>query len=345
MTASSNNPSVPTAVVCGAGRMGQRYLKVLQTMGILVEAVCDPSDQSLSAAHELAPEAALYKDSSALFTKHRARLAIISSTASSHAPLSLQAAEHGAQFIVCEKPMATSIQEARAMAEGCKSRGVKLAINHQMRFLAQYTRVKELFASKEFGSLQSMTVVTGNCGLTMNGSHYVEALRFLSEDEPSVVTAWLENFGLPNPRGAQFVDQAGAWRIETKRGVRMYMELGAHQGHGMQVVYGGSFGQIFVDELQGALYAIARRPQDRELPMNRIGSEAVVLRETIPAVEMLESTRCVIEALLRGSPACSGEDGVTIVKTLVAAYLSHERGNMPVDISQPLPEERSFPWA
>jgi predicted dehydrogenase len=325
--------------------MGQRFLKVLNDLGIGVSALCDPHEGNLKLAKELAPNASVYTDPKALVSKHRAPLVIVASTALSHRQLVSLAAENGARYIVCEKPMATSLADAREMVQLCKKHGAALAVNHQMRFMPQYTRVKELMQSEAFGGLHTITVVAGNCGLTMNGSHYVEALRYLSDDEPAAVTAWLEDFGVPNPRGNEFVDQAGSWRIETRKGIRMYMDFSAQQGHGMHAMYAGRYGQIVVDELQGTLRAVVRKAVDRNLPLNRIGTEAEVIQEVIQPVDVITSTKSVITEFLAGRPVCSGEESIGIIAALVAAYVSNERGHARVSLREPLPEDRKFPWA
>ena len=49
-----------------------------------------------------------------------------------------------------------------------------------MRFMAQYTVVRDELATGKFGPLASMTVTAGCFGLAMNGSHYCEAFAWLT---------------------------------------------------------------------------------------------------------------------------------------------------------------------
>src|SRR6202011_1760635 len=137
------------------------------------------------------------------------------------------------------------------------------AINHQMRFMEQYTRSKAIVHSEAFGRLGSVTVVAGNFGLAMNGIHYFEMFRFITDEPTIAVSARFSSETVPNPRGPQFVDRAGTIRLETPSGARFYMDASADQGHGMQVVYAGRHGRLTVDELAGHATLVARRPEHR----------------------------------------------------------------------------------
>ncbi len=53
----------------------------------------------------------------------------------------------------------------------------------------------------------------------------------------------------------------------------------------------------------------------------------------------------VLDALLNDGGAPSGEDGRAAVEVLVAAYVSNDRGSVPVGPDRGLPRERVFPWA
>ena len=82
--------------------------------------------------------------------------------------------------ILCEKPMASSVYECSSMIELCRKAGIRLAVNHQMRYMDQYTIIADALKSGRYGELCSMTVVGGCFGLAMNGSHYIEAFSWLS---------------------------------------------------------------------------------------------------------------------------------------------------------------------
>ena len=185
------------------------HLKAAQNLGLDAAAICDVSDanraKAATAAGGLAGDR-LFADAAAMFAWHtNADLVIIATTADSHRSLVELAAASGARHILCEKPMATSVADCDAMITACAKSGSKLAINHQMRFMAQYTVVRDELATGKFGPLASMTVTAGCFGLAMNGSHYCEAFAWLTGSPIVNATAWFSGEPFNNPRGPRFL--------------------------------------------------------------------------------------------------------------------------------------------
>ena len=232
------------------------------------------------------------------------------------------------------------------MIQTCKAHGTLLAVNHQMRYMEQYTEPKKIINSEEFGGLSSVTVVGGNFGMAMNGAHYFEMFRYMTDEEPHEVTAWFSSEPVPNPRGDQFEDRAGSIRVATKSGKRLFMEIGADQGHGVRVIYSGLRGQIVVDELNGAMQIDIRDKKHRDLPTTRYGMSGIRTLKQIQPADVLGPSKAVLQALLEGNNYPTGEEGRLAVATLVAAYVSTENGHASVRIDdKKLPLDRVFPWA
>ena len=91
-----------------------------------------------------------------------------------------------------------------------------------MHFLPQYKNPKSLLNSPDYGGLRSMHVAAGNFGLAMNGTHYLEAFRFLTEEAPVEVSARFDEDLLPNPRGPQFQDVSGCIHAKLLQGKDLY---------------------------------------------------------------------------------------------------------------------------
>jgi predicted dehydrogenase len=232
------------------------------------------------------------------------------------------------------------------MIETCERNAVRLAVNHQMRFMEQYTIPKGLIQSGDYGELSSISVIAGNFGMAMNGTHYFEMLRYITDDVPSEVVAWFSPEDIPNPRGPQFVDKAGSVRVTTRRGKRFYMDISADQGHGMLAVYAARNGRIVVDELTGEMKTAVRKPEHRDLPTTRYGMPFVESTQKISPADVIAPSMAVLQALLNNENFPSGADGRKAVEVLVAAYISAESGNRVVRLDRDLlPCQRSFPWA
>ncbi len=250
--------------VFGAGRMGRRHIEVVLGLGLDLVGVCDQAPAALAQAaaeHRLGP-AQLFEDLHSLLAL-RPEVVVVATTAPSHAELTCLAAECGARFILCEKPLAVSLQACDRALAACRRFGAVLAVNHQMRFMEQYTVPRQMLFSPSFGGLASITVTTGNFGLAMNGTHYFEMFRYLADEPAEEVAAWFSTASVPNPRGPEFVDRAGCVRLATASGKRFYLDCSADQGHGLQVVYAGRYGHIFVDELRGTMTWACRKEEHR----------------------------------------------------------------------------------
>lgn len=335
------------AVILGVGRMGRRHIQVASQAGCEVVGVYDVRSDSLVQAqteHGLSEEL-LFTDLDELYGRARPDCVIVATTADSHCALTCMAAERGARYVLVEKPMAVSLEECDLMIATCSAYGTKLSVNHQMRFMEQYTEPRRLFATEAYGGLRSMTVVAGNFGFSMNGTHYFEAFRYLAGEDVQEVTAWFSSDVVPNPRGAQFEDRAGSIRATTATGKRLYMEIGADQGHGVRAVYACRTGIITVNELSGDLQTSEREAQYRDLPTTRYGMPAVEEQRTIKPADVIDSSAAVLSALMDDKDPVTGEQARRVVQALVAAHASAEQGSIPVSLDGLLDYSRKFPWA
>ena len=336
-----------TAII-GAGSMGRRHLQAVRELELDLVAVCDQRPDSLtraSAEHDI-PAEKQFTSATEMFAQAKPECVIVSTTAPSHCEYTCAAAEAGARFILCEKPMATSLTQCDRMIRVCQERGVELAINHTIRFIEQYQESRRIAQSEACGGLCSVTVVAGNLGLAMNGTHLFEMFRFMTNEDPAEVTGWLMPEKVLNPRGAEFEDHGGAVRVTTASGKRLYLELGADQGHGMLVILYGRYGRIIVDPFEGLLTFSAREEQYRDSPTTRYNLPGIKTEQRIAAPSAAEPSRRVLEALLRRENFPTGQQGRQALDVLVAAYVSSENGHMPIRLGKTdLPRDRTFPWA
>jgi predicted dehydrogenase len=335
------------AALIGLGRMGLRHLDNLLALKLEVVGVCDPFDQARVAAKEKASlsDDRLFVNPAELVAKAKPELLIIATTAPVHAELTCMAAESGVKAILCEKPMATSLADARRMIDVCKASDVRLSINHQMRFMDQYILPKQMLDSEQFGGVTSVHVTAGNFGLAMNGTHYFEMFRYMAGAGASKAQAWFSPEKVPNPRGPQFEDRAGSVRLVTTSGIRFVLDASADQGHGVRVMYGARHGQIFVDELGGKMSWTVRKSEHRDMPTTRYGMPWEEGACDIPPADALVPSLRVLEALLAGKDYPTGEDGLAAIRALVSAHVSAEEGHRVVRLDEKLPETLVYSWA
>jgi UDP-N-acetylglucosamine 3-dehydrogenase len=80
-----------------------------------------------------------------------------------HAPITIAALNAG-KHVLCEKPMATSEEEARKMIEAAKENGKKLMIGHNQRFVESHEKARDLIQSGELGKIYSFRTAFGHGG-------------------------------------------------------------------------------------------------------------------------------------------------------------------------------------
>ena len=100
-----------------------------------------------------------------------------------------------------EKPIATSLEEARAMVDCCAQKGLPVLVNYSRRFVKEFQALHDRIKRGEFGAYVTGSGYYGK-GIVHNGSHMIDLVRFLvgevreavslgavvdlSEDDPSV---------------------------------------------------------------------------------------------------------------------------------------------------------------
>lgn len=347
MSEASDRVAGMRVAVIGLGRMGVRHVQAVKNLGMTVCGASDISEQTLSAArvsHDLRASGC-FGDARQMLRETKPDAVVVATTADSHFGFVVAAAECGARHILCEKPMATSLAEAEGMAEACRKAGARLAVNHQMRFMPHYMRIKELVGSDQLGPLASVLVAGSNFGLAMNGSHYFEMLRYIGGSPVRSVRAWLESDRLANPRGPQFEDSSGRLLARTGDDVTMYVDFSARAGYGLQIVFICRYGQIVIDELSGDMRVTARKPEFRDLPTARYGMPADAWQERVEPTDAVSPTMAVWSAMVGGAPFPDAATGQHALACCVAAHVSHERDGAEVMLDSLLPQSRTFKWA
>jgi predicted dehydrogenase len=84
---------------------------------------------------------------------------------------------HSVHTILCEKPLALSLDEALAIKNMCETRGVKVYANYYRRALPGAKRAKEFIESGGLGD--NVTAVSWySGGLLHNGTHMIDLLQY-----------------------------------------------------------------------------------------------------------------------------------------------------------------------
>ncbi len=311
--------------VIGLGRMGVRHIQAIKNLGMNLIGVADIATSSLNsvAAEFGVDENYCFLDAEKMLRTIKPQALVIATTAPSHAKLVCLAAEVGVKYILCEKPMACSLEEVDLMRDVCKRSGSILAINHQMRFLPHYNRIKELVSSNELGPLSSVIVAGSNFGLAMNASHYFEMFRYITDTNVTKLRAWFEETQLENPRGPEFKDCSGRLLAQNDFGVSMYIDFSAAAGHGLQLIFICRNGQIVADEITGDIRIAARKEEYRNMPTSRYGMPADISQITVEPTSTVAPTMELWQAMISGDSFPDDNVGAYVINCLVAAHYSN----------------------
>lgn len=148
---------------------------------------------------------------------------IVAATNTTHAQMTIAALEAG-KHVLCEKPMATSLEDASKMIEAANKAGKKLMIAHNQRLEPAHQKAKEIIQSGKLGKVLTFTAVFGHpgseywaidgentwfyrrdvTGLGVLGDlaiHKLDLLRWILEDEYTHASAFIDTLSKTYPNG------------------------------------------------------------------------------------------------------------------------------------------------
>jgi D-apiose dehydrogenase len=118
--------------------------------GAEIVAICDRDEARLEAVGRDFGIERRYRDAEALLDREQLDFADIATTVPSHRPLVELAARHGVP-VICQKPFAPTIADARAMVAACDAAGVPLMVHENFRWQTPILAVKDELASGSVG--------------------------------------------------------------------------------------------------------------------------------------------------------------------------------------------------
>jgi D-apiose dehydrogenase len=118
--------------------------------GADIVAVCDSNPERLGTVGDMFGIQRRYADAAVLFADGGFDFVDIATTVQSHLPLVAMAAAHGVP-IICQKPFALNIADAKTMVEACRAAGVPLMVHENFRFQSPIRAVQRALRSGEIG--------------------------------------------------------------------------------------------------------------------------------------------------------------------------------------------------
>ena len=245
----------------------------------------------------------------------------------------LFAAAAAGKHVLCEKPLALTLADARAMVAECRKRGVVMGTNHHLRNAATHRAMRDAIKAGHIGKplfarvfhavylpphLQGWRIEKPNAGggvildITV---HDADTLRFVLDDEPRSVTA-MTSHGAMSHAGLE----DGVMGV-----IRFSSGLLAQFHDAFTTKYATTGFEVHGDE--GSLIArdcMTQAPKGDVLLRSAAGEKEIELHhENLYA----RSVRLFQEAAQgRGAPAATGEDGVKSLSVAISTVEAARSG-------------------
>jgi predicted dehydrogenase len=241
-----------------------------------------------------------------------------------HAEYTIRAAKAG-KHVLCEKPMANTVEECQQMIDACKQADRKLMIAYRLRYEPMTVRAIEL--ARASGTIKQITAeagfsigdasqwrlnkkLAGGGPLMDMGIYAVNAIRYLSGQEPTEVSAF--SYATPNDPRFKEVEETLEFQMKFESGL-LASGLTSYGFNCNRYRLYGSQGELEAEPMQayGGNRLTQRRGWERQevryTPVNHF------------AAEMDHFADCIANDKPVLTP---GEEGLADVKVITAAYES-----------------------
>ena len=256
-----------------------------------------------------------------------------------HAEYTVRGAQAG-KHIMCEKPMATSVEDCQKMIDACRQAGKKLMIGYRAQYEAHNLKAIELIREGKIGKLKLITSdhgrplkpdqpedkwraekeLAGGGSLMDIGIYSLQATRYLTGEEPVEISATISN--TPGDPRFKEVEENINFSLRFPSGVLAncsssygYFEVKRFQAF-------GSEGTLTLDP--------ATDYDEHNLTVKTdAGTEEIKVKEFNHfAAEIDHLSECILE---NKTPKTPGEEGLQDVKLMMAIYEAAATGQ-PVKV-------------
>ena len=256
----------------------------------------------------------------------------ISTTNELHRDQTLAAAKAG-KHILCEKPLALSLDDARAMVEAARDAGVVMATNHHLRNAATHRAMREAIKAGRIGTPLSARVFhavylpphlqgwrldkpQAGGGVILDITvHDADTLRFVLDDDPVEAIAFSQAGGM----GKAGLEDAVMGVLRFRNGVIAQFHDGfttkfAETGLEVHGTEGSLIGRNVMTQRAIGTVTLRDASGEHELPLDQRN-----LYETA-----LSAFHAAIAG--KGAPSATGEDGVWSLATGLAVVEAARSG-------------------
>jgi predicted dehydrogenase len=309
---------------------------------VALVAAADPDAAARARAARVC-RAAMHDGAAALLARDDLDAVVLCPPTPALAGAALLASRRGLPFYV-EKPFATSADEARAVTDAAARAGVTAVVGYNRRLHPVHERARELLRAGRIGRVRAVLSAfcepapvaalaawkrrraTGGGVLLDLGSHHVDLVRWMLDDEVAAVEARLAS--------EHSEHDSASLDLRTRDGVEVHGTFSFHVGPADWLTFLGERGTLHVDRFRCALEL--RAPRRFGYGLRRVAlaprpanSRWRLLRAVRPSLDpSYARALAAFVAELRGGPARCARlaDGARTLAVLLAAEESARRG-------------------
>lgn len=294
-------------------------------------AVCAVADDDAARGRVAAARfGATYMDSRDALLRSDVDAVIVCSENARHKDDVIAAAQAG-KHVLCEKPIATGMEEARAMIEACGRSGVKLQIAFPCRFNQPVRRVKQMVDKGLLGRILAMRgtnrgqnpggwftdrALSGGGAVLDHTVHVIDLMRWISKSEvrevyAEVDTRFYDGLG---------IDDSGLLLLEFENGL-----IASHDPSWSRCQSFPTWGDVTLQIVgEGGITNVDAFAQHLEVYSDAIGK----MRHDPWSDDMDFGLVADFIGCLREdrAPSITGEDGLRAMQVALAAYESARTG-------------------
>ncbi len=331
------------AALIGAGRIGMGLEKDVMRLKpathfgmwnshprVELVAVCDKEKMNLQEARTMSPNIEVFENAEEMLSQFRPEIVSIATWRDTHFDMMKLCAKYDVKAIVCEKPIAEDIQDAKEIVSELRAKDVYLFINHRRRYdELLYPFINEL----EQGLIGEIIQV--NCfyvyGLLTTGTHLIDTLRMFFNGiagEIQWVIGLDQEFRHFSPADDCCVD---GW-IGFQSGLKVAIQtLDMKSYDNFDVFIYGRTGKVLFTAIGRELEIYHVEDSREHKGFQELSTRPAEIRGGKPRNQFNFLANNVIECLSgRGQPLSTGEDSIVALEVLSALRESAQAGGKRV---------------
>ena len=278
------------------------------------------------------PDVHSYSDYREMLANEQLDIISVATSDDRHAQIVVDAVAAGVRGVICEKPIATTLQDADRMIAAAKDAGIPMLVDHTRRWMVPWVQAADAIESGEIGEVHRIVAQQGGprAMLFRNGTHMVDTVLWFAGSAPTAVYALAEDgFADYGPRYASDgghnpdTDPAMSMLVEFDNGARAFVNMCK------------TIPQVFDLEIFGT-NGMVRVNEDDATVTTTNGNELLERRLPRPQFTSTNLAGCMAEMVdlinTGGNPSVDGNTARQVLEVLLASLQSQNAGNARIEL-------------